>query len=664
MLGVFVGVVNIVTAQPMERVIAPNEESGTEKGVTVGAAHLQSTVVALAAGADYNCAVMSGGQVYCWGSNQYGQLGIGVATSTAYPTPRLVSSVNGVVAIAAGWRHTCAATSSGQVYCWGLNHDGQLGNSTHFGTYHPSPTPTLVANLNGVVALAAGHAHTCARTNTGQVYCWGWNRYAQLGNEMIFNPSPTPTLVNNLIGAAVLPGAGSSHTCTTISWGQLYCWGQNHYGQLGISLHVDSYAGVATPTLVSGIGGVTALALGGSHTCAAASGHAYCWGWNQYSQLGNHTNVGTSYPVPTVTMVSGLPSSVAALATGRNHTCAATSMGSVYCWGWNQYGQLGNTASNNHNPFPNPQLVLDVSGVTALAAGDYHTCALAGGEVYCWGSNDQGQLGNTVGGIDATPRRVDFFPNPPGAFSKIGPSNGTVTHSLPITLRWQPASGTVNHYRFCYDGIPGCTPNQQATSTEATIPWMGMGGTFYWQVRACANVDCTIYTDASNPHWSFVLWHSVPPNTGVGNTPGQDDADLVANHFGTSKAASPTTVMVNELVTFTLTLMNGSAYTAVVNVTDTLPVGISYVGVVGSTPAPIVDGQVLRWEGVNVPATGMTQLMFRAQATTFGLFENRLAIGDQDTAWIWPIRGTARVAVLLPHLRFVPIVYTEGYGGS
>ncbi|MEM7111123.1 MAG: cadherin domain-containing protein [Chloroflexota bacterium] len=310
-------------------------------------------ITAVAAGVYHSCGLTSSGGVVCWGYNYNGQLGDG--STTERHTPVAVSGLSsGVSALAAGYYHTCAVTSSGGVVCWGYNYNGQLGD----GSTTDHHTPVAVSGLSsGVSALAAGGYHTCAVTSSGGVVCWGNNYHGQLGDGTT-TERHTPVAVSGLSSGVSAVAAGQYHTCAVTSSGGVQCWGRNIYGQLGDGTTTYRH----TPVAVSGLSsGVSAVAASLYHTCAVTSSGVECWGLNHRGQLGD----GSTTPSTTPVAVSGLSSGVSALAVGESHTCGRINSGGVQCWGYNYNGQLGDGSTTNRTT---PVVVIDPDQVSGSSA--------------------------------------------------------------------------------------------------------------------------------------------------------------------------------------------------------------------------------------------------------------------------------------------------------
>jgi alpha-tubulin suppressor-like RCC1 family protein len=294
----------------------------------------------LSVGTNTSCLVTTAGGAKCWGYNVYGQVGDGTTIARSKPTDVTGLTTNASAIESGVYYHTCALTSTGGVKCWGYNGHGQLGDGTTTTKYIPTDVTGL---SSGVTALAAGYQHTCALISDGTVKCWGYNGYGQLGDGTT-TTKYVPTAVSSITSGATAVTCGYNFTCAIVNGGAK-CWGYNSYGNLGDGTTKAQYV----PTDVSGLAtGVTWIDAGSYHACAIGAGAALsCWGQNTYGQLGDGTTVTKYVPTPVVALTSG----ISKVACGSNHTCALTSGGLVKCWGQNSYGQLGdNTTTSKSTP--------------------------------------------------------------------------------------------------------------------------------------------------------------------------------------------------------------------------------------------------------------------------------------------------------------------------
>lgn len=377
--------------------------------------------VQVAGGYYHTCAVESDGAVFCWGDNDSGQLGDG-HTEPASSLPVEVYSLgtgSGVVAVTAGSEHSCALKGDGSVLCWGDNDNGQLGDN---GSESISGVPVEVSTLgtgSEVIAVSAGNQHTCALKSDGAVLCWGDNHAGQIGvGDTWVRLAPTAVSGLDAGSGVVAITAGDLHTCALKGDGSVLCWGANWYGQLGDG----DTAGRLVPTAVSGFGTgseVVAFVAGSEHTCALKSdGAVLCWGYNKYGQIGDGSTTNGLAPAE----VSGLGTGagVTAIAAGGFHSCAIKSDGTMACWGYNYDGELG-TGGIPQGLTPTMVNGLDAnSGTMTVSAGSYHTCALkSDGGALCWGHNGPGALGDG----STTDHSV------PTAVSGLGAGSGTTAVS-------------------------------------------------------------------------------------------------------------------------------------------------------------------------------------------------------------------------------------------
>jgi alpha-tubulin suppressor-like RCC1 family protein len=331
----------------------------------------------------HGCGIREDGhRLYCWGRNNYGQLGTGDKTPRIRPTA--VQGLGPVLGVTTGGRHSCAIVKTGRrVRCWGKNEHGQLGD----GTRTDRSAPVAVADLDNVIALSAGAEHTCALQEEGTLRCWGKNAHGQLGIGQAGADQTRPAVIKDL-RAVVSLTTGGYHSCALTANDSLFCWGKNDVGQLG----VGDKALRKLPTTVQGLRGVTRVDAAGAHTCALdRQGALWCWGDNASGQLGDGRTQASAEPVRVQRLAK-----VTRIAAGGGylggHGCAVTEKKQLYCWGHNLHGQLGQEPSRAR--LLQPTLVKGLGPVSRVTAGGLHTCAIEeGGRLLCFGRNEDGQLG-------------------------------------------------------------------------------------------------------------------------------------------------------------------------------------------------------------------------------------------------------------------------------
>jgi len=356
---------------------------------------MAGTTTVVTTGEHDSCAITMSQQAYCWGQNAFGELGNGSTTDSHVPVQ--VAGLPPTTAIDAGDSHVCAIDVSQQVWCWGKDNYGQLGNGTK--TSH-SVTPVKVTGLPPATQIGAGNEFSCALVVGGAVYCWGRGDDGQLGNGTN-NSSKKPKFVIGL-GPAVAIAVGGFHACAILmDGGSVRCWGSNVFGALGNGTTTSSNI----PVPVSAISNAAAITAGGFHTCALVgfAGGVKCWGDNGDGQIGDGTN--TNQLVPT--QVVGLTQGALQISAGLSHTCATLGpTNDVACWGDGYKGELGDGVFASSNiPVPylgpvQPPSGGSGTGPVQVSAGYRHTCvAMTTGIVECFGSNENGELGNGGGGL-------------------------------------------------------------------------------------------------------------------------------------------------------------------------------------------------------------------------------------------------------------------------
>ena len=351
--------------------------------LTVGPAEgWRLAFVAVDGGFLFTCALTTEGDVWCWGDNQFGQLGRGHTSATPNPAPiQRPASVSAFSNIAVGQVHACARTGQGEVWCWGFNGTGGLGD----GTTTNKSVPTKVEGLAGPAISLDVSGHSCSVSSAGVVQCWGFNEYGKLGNNSTTDSLVPATVVVNSqmlpLAGGLSVSTGEVHSCARTA-SNVYCWGRNKYGELGVNVITESAVAVQTP-----IGPVNDITTGSRHTCVRLTGSIQCWGGNNEGQLGN----GTTTDSFAHQAVPGLTTSTQVVAMYQTTCARHGSGGSLFsCWGDNGLGQFGNgTTTDSLVP-------VGTAGLSPawIGGGVQYACAIVSGGVSCWGANGYRQLGD------------------------------------------------------------------------------------------------------------------------------------------------------------------------------------------------------------------------------------------------------------------------------
>ncbi len=328
----------------------------------------------------------------CWGSDQAGQLGDNSNDDRAAPASIKMPLVPGT--IAAGGFHTCAIDASAGLWCWGRGQSGQIGPGHLLDTAFPVGV-ALPSGDEDATAVTAGDTHTCVLVAPSdglgdEILCFGDNTYGQLGDGTTLS-RPTPAVVTLGSGTTAVRAssvtAGGGHTCAVDVAGQVWCWGRGDHGEIGDDASTDQ----PLPTRIALPGGVAAssLSAGGQHTCAVdPAGDVFCWGANDRGQLG----IGATGGNVAAPLLEAKVSPAMLVAAGGAHTCVELADRRVDCWGANESGQLGDGTTTDR------ALPVEVAGARgAVTAGAAHSCTYGSdGTVTCWGADTSGQLGDGV----------------------------------------------------------------------------------------------------------------------------------------------------------------------------------------------------------------------------------------------------------------------------
>jgi alpha-tubulin suppressor-like RCC1 family protein len=389
-------------------------------------------------GFDHTCGVTLARDLYCWGNGESGKLGTGSTQAESRPTH--VFPTARFQQVSAGRSHTCAilVNPTGIAWCWGLNESGQLGDGTTASRLSANPVwLELEQHPLRFRSVSAGGSHTCGVTTTGLAVCWGRNAEGQLGavatetcetyEKFVCATKPSRVLGELTTGHVREVSVGYTHSCAVSGFNIAYCWGDNSVGQVGANrdeatLPFPVRVAPPTPSTPNGHLLFGHLSVGGFSSCGRDhTGTTYCWGFNGLGQLGTGDKINRKLPVMVALFGRDRLREVSA---GEAHTCGATQDNRTFCWGSNQYGQLGvGNVSTERCTIAVHYEVREVSCILRprelhtfsfyrLSAGGHHTCALRteSGDAFCWGQNDFFQLGERSGSRDPRNTPVEVAP--------------------------------------------------------------------------------------------------------------------------------------------------------------------------------------------------------------------------------------------------------------
>jgi len=359
-----------------------------------------TTAKTTAVGGDHSCTITNDGNAWCWGRNRFGQLGDNSVSAKSTRASLVTKpSLAGFTSIATSNSHTCARTSDGSAWCWGDNSSGQLGDGT---TTDSSGAVQVTTDSSGtfltnVSAISVGTNASCALKSNGTVWCWGDNGEGQLGDRTSDSSSfavQVEKASKTTLSTVTAISVGTDHACAVLSDKSAWCWGDNSDGATGAGTAVAREGAVRVTKAANAVfTNVVAISAGNAHTCALLGDKTvWCWGLNAYGQLGNGSTT-TSL----VAVSAGLTNiAILGQSTG-NHTCAVSATNILSCWGANTAGQLGDgtIAAKTRAVALKTTYAATTGTITGVSSGSKQTClSNTMGEVWCWGRNSNGQLGN------------------------------------------------------------------------------------------------------------------------------------------------------------------------------------------------------------------------------------------------------------------------------
>ena len=445
------------------------------------------------AGQNYSCGIKSDDTVHCWGANTYGATGQNTAAGNTL-TPAAISGGGTWKSVSTFFRHTCGIKSDDTAWCWGYNSDGQIGDNTIINKL----VPTAITGGGAWKMIYASYSTTCGIKTDNSAHCWGSNSNGVTGQAS--------TSGNTLTPSAVLGGGswkdispGGSTACSIKTDGSLHCRGANTYGAVGNNMSTIQ----AVAVKISDNSDWKTSSSGAYHSCAIKSDDTlWCWGLNGNGQIGDGTS-GTNRLTPTQVSGGGTWKFVSA---GINHTCGIKSDDTLYCWGLNTNGWLGDGTTGTNRLVPTQ--VAGGGSWKDVSAGNFHTCGVkTDNSLYCWGSNTSGQLGDN----STTQRNSPTPVSGGGSWEMVSAAfgNGFSHHSCGIK-----SDRTIWCWGSNGNGRTGLNTGAGNTLVPAQISG---GGT--WKALSVASFHvCAIKSDDTLHCWGSNNYGASGQNVAFGDT--------------------------------------------------------------------------------------------------------------------------------------------------